>query len=145
MTFPVFAIECLPTIITVIYAHSFSPLLLFLQASGLWSASSVFGVLRSFFGIFRFFSHHQRSRLLYWHVDVQESPFESVATYGATLNRRSYGAEPFFLSPRCAGPVACDSIKESRKDLIISARSFVTFVFSRLFLLDIIHLIPPWI
>jgi hypothetical protein len=68
-----------------------------------------------------------------------------VAAYGATLNRRSYGAEPFFLSPRCAEPVACDSVKKSRKDMIISARSFVTFVFSRLFLLDIIHLIPPWI
>jgi hypothetical protein len=49
-------------------------------------------------------------------------------------NQRNYGAEPFFLSPRCAGPAAGDSIKESRKDLVISASSFVTFVLSRLFL-----------
>jgi hypothetical protein len=56
-----------------------------------------------------------------------------VATNGATLNRRSYGVEPFFPSPRCAGPAAGNSIRESRKDLVISARSFVTFVISRLF------------
>jgi hypothetical protein len=57
-----------------------------------------------------------------------------VATNSATQNQRNYGAEPFFLSPRCAGPAAGDSIRESRKDLVISAHSFVTFVLSRLFL-----------
>jgi hypothetical protein len=40
VTIPVCAIRCLPTIITVIYAHSFSPLLLFLQSSGMSSSSS---------------------------------------------------------------------------------------------------------
>jgi hypothetical protein len=40
VTIPVFAIECLPKIITIIYAHSFSPLLLFLQSSGISSSSS---------------------------------------------------------------------------------------------------------
>ncbi len=40
MTIPVFAIGCVLTKITVIYAHSFSPLLLVLQASGVSSSSS---------------------------------------------------------------------------------------------------------
>jgi hypothetical protein len=40
VTIPVFTIGCLPTTITVVYAHSFSPLFLFLQASGVSSSSS---------------------------------------------------------------------------------------------------------
>jgi hypothetical protein len=42
VTIPVFAIGCVPTTITLIYAHSFSSLLLFLQAShsGISTSSS---------------------------------------------------------------------------------------------------------
>jgi hypothetical protein len=40
VTTPVFVIGCVPTKFTVIYAHSFSPLLSFLQASGISSSSS---------------------------------------------------------------------------------------------------------